>query len=67
LPLELKEKVKENLQPYLDLPKVKGLINYMFAEDWSDKLEDFYKYTTQLDNSRSQSLFDIIPELSING
>jgi len=64
LPPELKDKAFENLMPYLDTPKVKGIIDYMYAEDWSDKFDKFIDYTFQLDKSRKQSLIHIVPEFT---
>lgn len=62
LPPELKDKAYEYLMPYLEVPKVKGIIDYMYAEDWSDKMEEFLDYTFALDKSRKQSLYHLIPE-----
>lgn len=62
LPTHLKVQAQEQLTPFLELPKVKGIIDYMNAEDWSDKLALFYNYTHELDKSREESLYNIIPE-----
>ena len=64
LPKDLKINVEKNLQPYLLLPRVKGIIDYMWAEDWSDKLPQFVKYTKELDASRNESIKDVVPELA---
>jgi len=64
LPEELKGLAQKKLKPYLDLPKVKGIIDYMWAEDWSRKLDAFKEYTVNLDKSRNQKLADVVPELS---
>ena len=64
LPPDLKDKAFENLMPYLDTPKVKGIVDYMYAEDWSDKFDKFIDYTFQLDKSRKQSLIHIVPEFT---
>lgn len=64
LPPKLKDKAFENLMPYLDTPKVKGIVDYMYAEDWSDKFDKFIDYTFQLDKSRKQSLIHIVPEFT---
>lgn len=63
LPASLKEQAKSALESYTDLPKLQGVIDYMISEDWSGHLEDFYKYTDELDRSRLQNLYSIIPEL----
>ena len=62
LPNNLKEQVKQTLTAYIDLPKVQGIIDYMFADDWSNKLPQFKKYTHELDVSRNENLYDIIQE-----
>ena len=64
LPQHLKEQVVKLLEPYLHIDKVKGIIDYMNAEDWSHKLPKFYNYTNALDKSRNQDLATLIPELS---
>ena len=65
LPEHLKQLAAERLQSYLHLEKVQGIIDYMNSEDWSNKLSAFYKYTSELDRSRNENLFDIIPELTL--
>ena len=65
LPFELKLKVEKTLKQYYDLPRVKGIVDYMFKEDWTNKLDSFYHYTNELDVSRKQNLYDIVPELRI--
>ena len=62
LPHNLKILAENRLQPYLDLPKVQGIIDYMWAEDWHNKYDKFLHYTDQLDKSRKENLFDIVPE-----
>jgi MoaA/NifB/PqqE/SkfB family radical SAM enzyme len=64
LPENLKQLAAERLAPYTHLDKVQGIIDYMFAEDWSDKITDFKEYTHQLDKSRDQKLADVCEELS---
>jgi len=66
LPKELKTQANIMLCRYKHLEKVQGIIDYMYAEDWSDKLLQFYEYTAQLDKSRNENLFDILPELRYN-
>ena len=62
LPVSLKKLVANNLKIYYDVPKVKGIIDYMMAEDWTDKLEEFYRHTRKLDDSRSEDFFGLITE-----
>ena len=62
LPKELKIQVTKTLSKYTHIDKVEGVINYMNAEDWSNKLDKFFYYTKQLDKSRNQSLNDVLPE-----
>ena len=63
LPKELKEVAAARLLPYMHLDKVKGIIDYMNAEDWNNKLEKFFDYTNALDKSRNQRLELLLPEL----
>ena len=65
LPKHLKDQAKESLQEHIDIPKMQGLIDYMYAEDWSKKLPEFFKYTNTLDKSRNENLFKIIPEFDL--
>ena len=65
LPKHLKDQAATQLQPYLHLEKVQGIIDYMYAEDWNDKYSKFISYTNALDTSRNENLFDIIPEFKI--
>lgn len=65
LPAHLKDLAAEQLQSYLHLDKVQGIINYMYAEDWHDKYDRFLSYTAALDTSRDENLFDLIPELKL--
>ena len=62
LPDKLKRQADEQLKPYVKLPKVQDIIDYMWHEDWSEKLPAFYKYTHTLDTSRSENLYSLIPE-----
>ena len=57
-----KTQARRQLLPYWDLPKVKGIVDYMQAEDWSWRLPDFYNYTQTLDKGRNERLYDLIPE-----
>ncbi len=63
LPKNLKEQVENNLKKYYDLPRVQGIVDYMYKEDWTNKLDSFYTYTDELDKSRNQNLYEIVPEL----
>ena len=63
LPVHLKKDVEEKLQKYYYLPKVKGIIDYMNAENWTEHLDIFYQKTSILDESRNESLQSIITEL----
>lgn len=63
MPMNLKQLAVERLQPYLDIKRVKSLIDYMMAEDWNNKWGDFIKYTKTLDSSREESIQDLVPEL----
>lgn len=63
LPMQLKNLAQVRLAQYTDLPKVQSIIDYMWKEDWSDKLPQFYEYTKKLDESRGESLSTIVPEL----
>jgi sulfatase maturation enzyme AslB (radical SAM superfamily) len=63
MPAELKQLAIERLQPYLHIKKVQSTIDYMMAEDWSHRWPEFIKYTATLDNSRSESIIDLVPEL----
>ena len=64
LPNALKQQAHEQLKPYVDLPKVQDIIDYMWHEDWSERLPAFYKYTHTLDASRSENLHSIVPEFA---
>ena len=65
LPTELKNLAQLRLMEYRDLPKVQGIIDYMWKEDWTEKLPQFNSYTKELDQSRGQNLLDIVPELCV--
>ena len=62
LPKHLKDQAAAQLQPYLHLDKVQGIIDYMYAEDWSNRLNQFVTYTTALDQSRNQTITNVVPE-----
>lgn len=62
LPKKLKVQAQIALCRYKHIDKVQGIVDYMNAEDWSNKLTEFKKYTEALDASRDQCLTDIITE-----
>ena len=62
LPQPLKIRVEEMLKDYYHLPKVKGIVDYMNAEDWSNLLDTFFDKTHKLDLSRTESLKSLVPE-----
>lgn len=62
LPAHLKDQAAAQLQPYLHLDKVQGIIDYMYAEDWNAKYDKFLSYTATLDASRDENLSELIPE-----
>lgn len=65
LPPHLKQLAKDKLDAHTDIPKVQGIIDYMMAEDWSDKYSKFLSYSESLDSSRNENLFDLIPEFKL--
>ena len=63
LPTKIKKLVEEKLQPYMNRPKVKQMINYMNKEDWYDThWKEFVDYTNALDKSRNENILDLVPE-----
>ena len=63
LPTKIKKLVEERLQPYMNRPKVKQMINYMNKEDWYDThWKEFVDYTNALDKSRKENILDLVPE-----
>lgn len=64
LPAHLKDQASAQLQPYLHLDKVQGIIDYMYAEDWNAKYDKFLSYTAALDASRDENLSELIPEFA---
>jgi len=62
LPEKLKQQAKRQLLPHYELKRVESVVDYMYAEDWSWRLHDFYKYTHTLDKSRNENLYSIVPE-----
>jgi len=63
LPKELKLLAEQNLQPYLDVPKVADTIKYMWAEDWYEtKWTEFLDYNKKMDELQKGNLLDVCPE-----
>ena len=62
---EMKIRVENNLIKYYDMPKVKGVVDYMMEDDWSHLYAEFIRYTQILDESRNESLEALVPELCI--
>jgi len=62
LPSNLKSIARDKLVKYTDLSKVTGIIDYMMAENWADKYDQFLNYTKILDTSRNENFFNLIPE-----
>ena len=59
----------ENVKKYpilkqITLQQIQDNINYMNSKDQSYMLNDFIEFNLQLDKSRGQNLFDVMPELS---
>ena len=58
----------ENVKKYpilkqITLQQIQDNINYMNSKDQSHMLNDFIEFNLQLDKSRGQNLFDVMPEL----
>ena len=63
LPKELKQLAEQNLQPYLDIPKVADCIKYMWSEDWYEKRwKEFVDFNTKTDDLQKGNLLDVSPE-----
>ena len=54
---EINEKIKNKFNKILD-----SVEKYMMADDYSDKLEEFIKFTTYLDKARKQNILDVVPQ-----
>jgi sulfatase maturation enzyme AslB (radical SAM superfamily) len=63
LPQNLKDLVRQRLEPYLHIKKLQNTIDYMYAEDWNYLWPEFVDYTKSLDASRSESIDVLVPEL----
>ena len=62
LPDKLKHQAEQSLQPYLDIPRTQSVIDYMWADSFTERLPQFYKYTHTLDESRDEDLYTVVPE-----
>jgi MoaA/NifB/PqqE/SkfB family radical SAM enzyme len=77
LPKELKEFTKQRIESFIDRQKFntewirspmgkrrwKGLVDYMMAEDWTNKLPQLKDYLETLDKSRGTDFRKTFPEL----
>jgi len=77
LPKELKQFAKERIESFIDRQKFdtawlqhpmgarrwQGLVEYMMAEDWSDKLPQLQDYLRVIDEQRGMDFRKIFPEL----
>ena len=54
---------KHSILKQITLQQIQDNINYMNSKDQSHMLNDFIKFNLQLDKSRNQSLFNVMPEL----
>ena len=58
------ENVKKHpILKQITLQQIQDNINYMNSKDQSHMFKDFIKFNLQLDKSRNQSLFNVMPEL----
>ena len=63
LPTKIKQEAEKRLQPYINRPKVKQMIDYMMSEDWYDTYwNEFVAYTNALDKSRNENILELVPE-----
>jgi len=63
LPEQLKKQVNDTLCKYKHINKVQGVIDYMYAEDWSEYILELTDYTRKLDQSRKQDCTEAAPEI----
>jgi len=64
MPQPLKDLARQRLEPYLSINKVKGIIDYMYAEDWNaEQWPKFVQYTKAIDDSRKENVFYVVKEL----
>lgn len=63
LPPELKQFAEQQLQDYLDIPKVADSIKYMWTEDWHNKnWTEFVAFNIKTDELQKGNLLDVCPE-----
>jgi len=60
LPANLKKEAEQRLAGF-DHKRLKGVIDYMYAEDWQ-YLSKFIQFTTSLDKSRNENIITHVPE-----
>ena len=63
LPEQLKNQANDTLCKYKHINKVQGVIDYMYAEDWSEYIPELIDYTCKLDQSRKQDCIEAAPEI----
>ena len=51
------DKIKNKFNKILD-----SVEKYMMAEDYSDKLDEFIRFTTYLDKARKQNIVEVVPQ-----
>ena len=61
LPPELKQLATERLENY-SIEKLDSTIDYMWAEDWSTRRQEYVRYTQTLDKSRKENILNVVPE-----
>lgn len=54
---EISPDVKVKFNQILD-----GVVKYMEADDYEDKVDEFIKFTNYLDDQRQQSIVDVVPQ-----
>ena len=57
----LKEQVENNQKNIMTYPESHEEVDYMYKEDWTNKLDSFYTYTHELDKSRTQNHMKLFP------
>lgn len=67
LPDHLKENValKFEKQYSISISKKDAIVDYMFEEDWSHLLPEFFDKTEKLDKARNENFRDLVPEMFI--
>lgn len=64
LPHHLKQLAQQRLEPWLDLPGMSGVLDYMWHVDRSAEWPTFLQHTRQLDQLRGQHLEQLVPEFA---